>query len=173
MTKRKQYSEAFKVSTIKEYLKGDISFNQLARKYDMPNNTVKEWYALYKRFGFNGLKRKGSGHVYSREFKLSVLNYKQTHSLTNKAVADYFKLPSSGVISIWHAQYLSQGADAFTLEIKRQATEEMNHDQHSKSKPQNRSERDELKRLKRENELLRIELLYQKKLQALAQHKKK
>jgi len=173
MTKRKQYSDAFKVSIIQEYLKGDVTLNQLARKHDVSLSTFRSWYQLYQRFGFKGLKRKGTGHIYSREFKLSVLHYKQTHTLTNQAVADHFKLPSTGLISVWQSQYLSEGADAFTLKIERQAAAEMNQDQHPKPQPEKHSESDELKRLKRENELLRIELLYQKKLQALAQHKKK
>lgn len=175
MTKRKQYSEAFRVKIIKLYLEGNHSFSQLAREYDITSrNTVREWYRLYKRFGFKGLKTKSTSHIYSREFKLSVLNYKQTHSLTNQAVADHFKLPSGGVISIWQNQYLSQGPDAFTLEIRRQA-KDMSEDQRPKSNKKSDTEDPyaELEKVKRENELLRMELLYQKKLQTLAQQKKK
>lgn len=75
-----KYSHGFKLKIVNKYLKGNLGYLLLAKKYGMPSPTpIKRWVRAYKAFGEEGLQWKNQHEVYPVQFKLDVLNFmKQT-----------------------------------------------------------------------------------------------
>ncbi len=47
MASRRRFSKAFKRQVVEEYLSGDISQAQLARKYDLAPHQIIQWRKRY------------------------------------------------------------------------------------------------------------------------------
>src|SRR5690625_4124390 len=72
------YDFEFKLKVVKDYLKGNLGYRLLAKKYGMPSKSpIVNWVRFYKEFGDEGLHRKHSKKVYPVQFKLDVLNFKK------------------------------------------------------------------------------------------------
>ncbi|EEB36835.1 transposase [Anaerococcus hydrogenalis DSM 7454] len=57
-----KYSTEFKMRIVKEYLKGNISFKNLAKKYNISHHEiVKRWVMDFRKKGIEGLKSKKRG----------------------------------------------------------------------------------------------------------------
>src|SRR5690625_3178503 len=75
------YDFEFKLKVVKDYLKGNLGYRLLAKKYGMPSKSpIVNWVRFYKEFGDEGLHRKHSKKVYPVQFKLDVLNFKKQRS---------------------------------------------------------------------------------------------
>src|SRR5690625_7218694 len=72
------YDFEFKLKVVKDYLKGNLGYRLLAKKYGMPSKSpIVNWVRFYKEFGDEGLHRKHSKKVYPVLFKLDVLKFKK------------------------------------------------------------------------------------------------
>lgn len=49
MGKQNQYTSAFKIQTVQNYLQGNLSANQLAIKLGIHPHTVRNWIRIYKQ----------------------------------------------------------------------------------------------------------------------------
>ncbi|MDN2450508.1 transposase, partial [Leuconostoc sp. UCMA20149] len=75
-----KYSNAFKLTVVKEWLSGQTGLRTLIKKYDIKSNqAISEWRDEFLITGSIGSK---NHRVYSPEFKMTVLNYRVTHSQT-------------------------------------------------------------------------------------------
>ena len=69
-----KYSYEFKMKVVQAYLNGEGSYEFLSQKYHIPTNSkLREWVAVYKKFGKEGLMRPRQNKKYSFKFKLSVV----------------------------------------------------------------------------------------------------
>lgn len=51
-------SAEFKCRIVQEYLKGDIGYDALAQKYNIPGSKrIQDWVGKYRTMGKNGLQR--------------------------------------------------------------------------------------------------------------------
>jgi transposase len=175
-----KYNEEFKKNIIKEYLNGNRP-SYLSSKYNINVQTIRAWIQLYKNRGINIFEKSISKTKYSREFKLSVLEYRQENGLTYKETAKIFEIKHKSTIISWQKLYDIEGINGLSRPIGRPRkvkSGEVNIMEKEKNKEEkesiklDKSERDELKRLRKENELLLAENLYLKKLKALTQNKK-
>ena len=100
---------------------------------------------------------------YTKEFKIKlVLEYLSGESGGIKSIAKIYSIPKS-TLELWINQYKSKGFDNLSKKLK-------NTKSNKKSKlniPISESEREELIRLREENRLLKMKIIYEKKLQAL------
>ncbi|KRN00945.1 hypothetical protein FD13_GL001730 [Levilactobacillus senmaizukei DSM 21775 = NBRC 103853] len=161
----------FRIKVVTEYLCG-ISATSLAKKYRVRKaDTILLWVSRFQKYGIDGLKLKHHKPEYSSQFKVDVLNWKKQHQASLPVTALHFNLSSPSTIWQWEKHFNEQGI--IGLERKRGRPKIMARHKQSKSLKGNNEPTtvDELKQLKQENLMLKIENEYLKKLDALAQKK--
>ncbi|WP_232842757.1 MULTISPECIES: helix-turn-helix domain-containing protein [Lactobacillaceae] len=161
----------FRIKVVTEYLSG-IGSPSLAKKYRISKrDTILLWVSRFQKYGVDGLKLKHRKTEYSSQFKVDVLNWRKQHQASLPVTALHFDLSSPSTIWQWEKRFEEQGIVG--LERKRGKPKIMA--KHKQMKPSKSSSQpttaDELKQLKQENLMLKIENEYLKKLDALAQKK--
>jgi len=169
----KHYKFEFKLKVVQEYLEGTLGYKRLAEKYKIPNKSiVQRWVNQYLEFGREGLDKKLQYQSYTRVFKVSVLKFRYENKLSYRETANHFNISNPSMIANWQRIFDEEGI--LGLDNKQRGRPSKMKRKQSKSKPNNQSlndsEREELERLRTENEVLKAGIAYQKKLQALTQH---
>ncbi|VEF47784.1 transposase [Bacillus freudenreichii] len=161
-----KYSDAFKLMVVREYLDGRLGYRMLARKYDIKSDTqLKNWVAVYKRYGAAGLNRKKNNEVYSVQFKLDVLSFMKRTGASVTETALQFGLTNPPMIASWKKIFLKGGAEALDRPKGRPSmSDKAKNGKSQKCKKSSEMTREQ--KLERENELLRLEVEYLKKLRA-------
>lgn len=165
-----QYDERFKLSVVQEYLGGALGFKALASKHGIDESVVRQWVGYYEHNGVAGLRKKSSR--YTASFKLSVLRHMWRQELSCRQAAVMFDLRGgAGVVSGWARLYDEGGLDALKPKPRGRPKKMKTH--HSpvpstQQAPETRTVED----LRKENEYLRAEVAYLKKLDALVRAKK-
>lgn len=106
-----KYNATFKAQIVQEYLNGLGSYQQLAKKYGLNKSQVANWVDRFKRLGSEGLVRRSGRRNFSLDFKLSVINYYQTHEESLAEVAIKFDVLSSQVY-LWKSAFERDGIEA-------------------------------------------------------------
>ncbi|MDW8564626.1 transposase [Staphylococcus shinii] len=169
----KHYKYEFKLKIVQEYFNSSLGYRALTKKYEISNKSLNErWVTQYKEFGSEGLSKRLKNKVYTREFKISVLRFRQENMLSYQETASHFKITNIATISAW--QHRFEENCILGLDSNQNGCPSKMNKKHSKVKPKStelkESEREELERLRNENKMLRTGIAYQKKLQALTQH---
>lgn len=169
----KHYKYEFKLKVVQEYLNSSLGYRALAKKYEISTKSlIERWIAQYKELGPEGLSKRLKNKVYTREFKLSVLRFRQENMLSYRETASHFKISNIAMICAWQRRFEENGI--LRLDNNQKGRPSKMDKKHSKAKPKSaelkESEREELERLRNENEMLKAGIAYQKKLQALTQH---
>ncbi|WP_125569164.1 helix-turn-helix domain-containing protein [Companilactobacillus insicii] len=103
-----KYDPIFKAEVINDYIQGKYSYNDLAEKYSLPDREIRHWIKRYQLSGIDSLIRRKGKRNFTAEFKLSVIDYYQTHDeSTAEVAAKYDILPSQ--ISIWRTSFNRDG----------------------------------------------------------------
>ena len=155
-----RYDLDFKIKVIAYYRQGHTGA-ATAKKFNVNPQFVHKWVKQYQSGGIDAIKPKISKACYSREFKHEVITTMLSQGLSQSEVALKFNISSPALISHWHKAYRQEGMSGLTS--KRQGRTAM-------SKPYITDKPDDektLAELKRENEYLRAEVAYLKKLDAL------
>jgi transposase len=160
-----KYSEKFKLMLVIEYQEGALGYNLLAKKYGMKSSTsIKEWVKIYEKFGAKGLLRKKNKEAYPVQFKLDVLRFMKRTGSSVMDTALQFGLTTPSIITSWKKTLLEDGAEALNRQKGRPPMS--NKAKNKKSKHSEEKEMTYEQKLERENELLRLEVEYLKKLRA-------
>ena len=164
-----KYTKEFKIKLILEYLSGKSGgYRNVAKKYNIPKDTLRECISKYKSGSFDNLSKKLKNKKYTSEFKLSVIQYRQINNISFRQTAEHFNISNGSIICNWQRAYRQRGLSG--LEDNRGKPKKNMTKSNKKSKlntPINESEREELIRLREENRLLKMKIIYEKKLQAL------
>ena len=161
-----RYDLDFKMQVIAYYGEGHSS-HATAAIFNVDRNFIIKWVKQYQSGGIDAIKPKTSKAKYSSEFKLNVLTTMLKEDLSQSEVALTFNISSPALISHWHKAYRLEGMSGLTPKPKGST---------AMSKPFITDKPDDeksLAELKRENEYLRAENAYLKKLYALLKQKKK
>lgn len=160
----KKYSDELKIKVVKEYLDGYLGIRSLAKKYDIKSKSaVGRWIQLYDRFGEDGLLSKKCKETYSVQFKLDVLQFIETTDSSEMEAALHFGIRHSGTIANWKKEFRKGGVEDL---CKTKGRSTVSHNTSKNKKKKQINEPKTTKELERENELLRLEVEYLKKLQA-------
>ncbi|MFS0821433.1 helix-turn-helix domain-containing protein [Bacillus sp. 1P02SD] len=154
----KKYSDDLKLMVVNEYQEGKLGIRPLARKHGIKSKSmVERWIKVYEKFGAEGLKRKGINKPYSVQFKLDVLSFIKRTGSSETDAALHFGITNPTTIAGWKQDFLKGRLEGLN-KIKGWPTM-------SKNKKSDKEMTNEQK-LERENELLRLEVEYLKKLRA-------
>ncbi|WP_186667827.1 helix-turn-helix domain-containing protein [Sporosarcina sp. BP05] len=160
-------SESFKLMVVGEYLNGQLGCKLLARKYDIKSHKqILNWVDVYKEHGVSGLSRKKNKEVYSVQFKLDVLSFMKRTGASLTETALHFGLTNPPMISSWNNKFLEGGAKALDNPIGRPAMSDKSKNVKKGKQPAQQNEMTREQKLEQENELLRLEVAYLKKLRA-------
>lgn len=163
-----KYSEAFKLSVVQSYLEGQQGYQGLAKQYGLDHATIRRWFKSYEQHGLNGLQKKFSH--YSAEFKLSVLQQMRQEDLSALQATTLFDIRGgTSVVRRWERQYYEGGFQA--LEPKPRGRPTKMPTTEPPKAPLLQAEKSSLEQVLKENEYLRAEVAYLKKLRALRQAK--
>jgi len=162
-----KYSDEFKLKVVKEYLDGSLGLKLLVRKYDIKSHTqLSNWVNVYQKYGAIGLSRKKKHEIYSVQFKLDVLSFMKRTGASRAETALHFGLTNPPMISSWKKKFLEGGVEALDNSKGRPAMSDKAKNVKKSKQPTQQDEMTREQKLERENELLRLEVAYLKKLKA-------
>jgi len=161
-----KHDEQLKLRVVKRYLAGGIGFRELAREYGVGRTLAREWVALHELHGRRGLRRKGHSK-YSAEFKLAVLEGIQRDNLSQSEARAIWGIRDPGAISRWERQYHEGGLPALLPRPKGRPRKMPNSSPPEPIAPESEQDQRTREQLLKENEYLRAEVAYLKKLDAL------
>ena len=162
-----KYNENFKMMVVREYLAGSLGIKLLARKHGIKSHRqVLDWVNVYKKHGASGLRRKKKNEVYTIQFKLDVLSFMKRTGASLTETALHFRLTNPPMIASWNKKFLEGGAEALDKPKGRPAMSDKEKKVKEGKKPIHQDEITREQKLERENELLRLEVEYLKKLRA-------
>lgn len=158
-----KYSSEFKLEVVNYYLENNVGYKITANHFGLAYSIVTRWIRRYKENGYEGLL-KNPRSSYTGEFKQYVIEYMHENHLSYIATAIHFNLAGGYVVSKWENIYYEEGPQG--LYIKRRGKpKKMNKPR--KNKLDENIEED----LIAENQRLRMENEYLKKLNALVQER--
>ena len=162
-----KYSNEFKLEVVKYCIEGHHGFKSTADYFNIPAKiTVQKWCRRYQEHGPKGLL-KNSKSSYSGEFKENVIEYMHTNHLSSFETAIHFNLANDTVVSKWERIYYEEGPQALYEEHR-------GRKKNMSSKPRKKKlSKETEENLIAENQRLRMENAYLKKLQALVQERTK
>jgi len=165
MDKRSKYSYKKKIAVVKSIIEGKASVLGTVRKLDCRKNTVVRWLKQYEEHGPEGLRQR-NGH-YDGRFKVQVVQHMLKKGLSLMQTAVHFNIPNECVVGNWRRKYEQQGVTVLLQATRGRKKIAMakKGKQLNTIKPGTPEAR--LAALEKENEYLRAENAFLKKLEAL------
>lgn len=158
-----RYNRQFKLEVAKRAL--TESSVELSREFGCCDRQIRYWLSVYRIHGLSSFLH--SEHPYDFNFKVKVLNTMRQQHWSLGYTSAYFDLSTPGILFQWQKLYSLEGISR--LYPQKRGKPRMNHNP-SEPKP---SEQMTEKELREELDYLRAENAVLKKLEALAQAKKK
>ena len=160
-----KYNLEFKLKLIQEMEETGRGPDYVGKKYGLSTSQIQRWRNVYKLHGIDGLLNKSG--TYSGEFKETVLEYMKQNQLSLTETARYFKIPAVSIVTQWRNLAEKEG---------RSSLYEERRGQHFKMTPKKKKsdkplDPNSIEALLEENEQLRMENAYLKKLNALVQQR--
>lgn len=158
-----KYSLEFKVSCVKKIKKNNLSIHSVAQEVGLDATVVRKWKRFYDLYGIEGLQRR-SNRRYDVKFKLRVLETIKAQDLSLKQAAARFNIAAESSITNWRSAYEKSGILGLQNKPKGRPAIMSDYQRKKKKsgKPLTREEE-----LLLENERLRAEIDFLKKLDAL------
>ena len=163
----KKYQTEFKVEVVKSFLAGEGGAKLLARQWSVPEEKIRTWVSHYRLHGIDGLRPKRS--AYSAQFKLRVLSHQDREQLSSRQVAAVYDIRNPNQVVVWRRNLDEGGVEA--LGNRTQGRPDMKPRRRGPAPPSTVIT-DSAQALREENERLRAEVAYLKKLQALIRSKR-
>ena len=164
-----RYSHEYKIECIELYQQGrwpEIPPGISERNFKI---TVQRWAKIAKLNGYEALKPKHFAKVRSPEEKLELIS-KVLAGSSNQSVAHEAGI-SSGLLYQWVRKYKEEGYNGLVKQKKGRPGKESTMKKNTNPRPLSESEREELIRLRAENEYIKAENEVIKKRIALRQEK--
>ena len=159
-----KYTNEFKLKVVKYCLEENHSQREAEKYFNIPKNSrIKIWLQKYRKHGVEGLIKQQKSS-YSGDFKKNVVEYMHNNHLSATETANYFRLAGADVVLKWERIYYEEGPQGLYIQ-RRGRSKNMS------SKPQKKLSKEVEEDLIAENQRLRMENEYLKKLNALVQER--
>ena len=152
-----------RIQVVKAYLKGNTSIRDVAKKFNISPSAVHDWVSRYKIHGEEALTQ--SQVMYSGDFKLYVINYMHNNHMTIAQTARIFGSFSVNALKHWNEVFMKEGEEGLLNMNPHMERMKRKRNIHSTKELENMTKEE----LLNENEFLRMENEYLKKLHALVQ----
>ena len=162
-----KYSYEEKLRTVLAVLVENRAIHSISKQTGIAKKTIRHWIAFYQEYGTEGLQLKKVNTHYSREFKLSVLKHMHENHLSFLETAVKFGISNDSTIYKWHRIYSEKEASVFLHGDEQQLSKKRTTKVNSNNQSKDQSKED----LIAENQYLRAENAYLKKLKALVQER--
>ena len=146
------------MNVVNDYINGLGGYHVVGKRHGIDRTQVRTWHRSYIALGIEGLERKNKKTNYSLEDKIDRLRWMRENNASLSMTAVKFRMNNPSLISSWMRAFSKYGIDGLTE--KRKGRPSM------KKKSDHKKKNDYVKKLEHENELLRAELAYIKKLKA-------
>lgn len=159
-----KYTDEFKLEVTNCYLEGkDGGYLEIAKKFLIPSTlTIRKWVKKYQEHGLKGLLK--NNIKYDGNFKQHVVEYMHINHLSTIETCVKFNLGNHDIVGKWEHIYYKEGPQALF--------EERRGRKNMSSKPSKKNlSKDIEEDLIAENQRLKIENAYLKKLNALVQER--
>lgn len=159
-----KYTYEEKLEAVLRVVEQKMSAQASAKVLGTAKEHVRRWVQRYERFGPAGLlMKKGS---YTGDFKIEVIEYMHKNHLSLSQTAVNFGIPQDVTVGKWERIYYEEGPQGLHIDTRGRKPK-MSSNKPKKKKLNNEVEED----LIAENQRLRMENEYLKKLQALVQER--
>jgi transposase len=165
MERKVKYDYSFKRECVALVLKKHLSIVYVSKLKGPDESNIRKWVSFYKKYGETGLMPRKNQN-YKVDFKLKVLKEIKEKFLPLSEACLKFNIPTSSIIIKWQKDFANFGLEGLQKKPKGRPKSMSNFKRKKRKsdKPLTREEE-----LLLENEALRCELDYLKKLQALIQ----
>lgn len=157
------YSEELKLKVIKEFKESNETKADICKKYGITEQTMDKWRRLYDAYGATGLIKKTRYNTYSGTFKQTVVEDMRHNHLSQYEVSLKYQIERRQVQN-WERIYLEEGPERLFID-------------HRGRKGKGKTSKELGKKVEEdliaENQRLRMEIAYLKKLNALVHEKGK
>jgi transposase len=164
MERKVKYNYDFKLRCVEEVLKKHRSKESVAIENGISQTNFGRWLNFYLKYGKEGLLSRKNQN-YNSDFKLKVIRAIDRKSLSLSEACLFFNIPNEAVIINWQRKFKEHGISG--LEHKPKGRPKSMTYKRAKKKSDKPLTREE--ELLLENESLRMQVDYLKKLQALIQ----
>jgi transposase len=169
MERKVKYDYTFKLECVELVLKKHYSSVYVSKLKGPNDSSIRKWVSIYKSYGKVGLLPRVN-QSYSINFKLKVLKAIEKEFLSLEETRLKFNIPTDSIIVKWKKDFANFGVEGLEPKPKGRP-KSMNNIKRKKRKSDKPLTREE--ELLLENERLRCENDYLKKLQALIQAEEK
>jgi transposase len=165
-----KYKTEIKLQVVNSFLAGEGGAKLLARRWDVPEEKIRTWVSRYRLHGIDGLRPKRS--AYSSEFKMQVLSHQDRERLSSRRVAAIYDIRNPNQVVVWRRDIAEGDAQALRNTMpKPDKKPDTKPEQHcSDTSPTATPASADA--LRKENERLRAEVAYLKKVHALIRAKR-
>ena len=156
-----------RIYAVREILEQNRTINSVAVELGLNRSTISYWVRQCVEHGLDGLNRRQQGLAYPGEFRVLVIQDMQVNNLSYREVAAKYNIGTHVTVIKWNKIFTKQGVEGLMTE---------NKGEKPTGRPRGRPlklDREEMKDLRKENERLKMEVAYLKKLNALVQEKEK
>ena len=165
-----RYSHEYKIECIELYLQGRWPETPPGVSESNFRITVRRWVRIYEAKGCDALKHKNFDNVWSPEEKMELIS-KVLAGSSIQSISIEAGL-NSGMLYQWVSKYKAEGYNGLvTMKKGRPCKKESNMKKETNPRPLTESEREELIRLRAENEYIKAENEVIKKRIALRHEK--
>ncbi|HFO0449283.1 TPA: IS3-like element ISBth10 family transposase [Bacillus paranthracis] len=158
-----KFSSKEKIQAVKRYLDGTESGKIIAKSVGVNPSVLREWIRRYESSGEKAFEKCYT--FYPAQYKLDVLYYMNEHGTSIRETAALFNIPSYETLRKWKIAYETGGLDALQLKKKGRPT--------MKDKKIKPVDEGSIEALQAENERLRMENAYFKKVECLSSKQRK
>lgn len=165
-----KYDERLKQKLVDTYLRGGIGLPVLAARHGIDYSMLRRWVAAFRLHGSAALR--GKQGRYDARFKLKVLQHMWRDGLSAREVTALYDIRAAGAVLQWARLYDEGGMNALAPRPQgrpRKMTDTQPGKPAKEKAPDTRTREELLK----ENEYLRAEVAYLKKLDALLKANKR
>ena len=160
-----KYKTEFKLQVVTSFLTGEGGAKLMARRWSVPEEKIRTWVSRYRLHGIDGLRPKRS--AYSSQFKLQVLAHQNREQLSSRRVAAIYDIRNPNQVVVWRRSLAEGSVDVMENNMP---TPDMKPERRCPELPRT-SIPDSADALREENERLRAEVAYLKKMHALIRAK--
>lgn len=162
-----KFSAEDKLGAVQRYLNSGESYESIGKSIGAVGKSIEKWVKQFEHHGVHAFIKQYT--KYTPQFKLDVLNFMTEHGTSLLETAAIFNIAAHSSIVVWKKQLELQGLDA--LQPRKKGRPSMKKNLNKQPKPV--SAEGSKESLLAENERLRMENEYLKKLNALVQSKEK